>query len=352
VEVNSIEPISLDEDFTLNIYANTCNGPLLRQTPLADVSVVGLEPGSYCLELDTGANLITPSQQIIELPEEGGCSRMQVLSSNTLPAPLVCSPRLGIKTAACGSSLRNQMDKNKIDLLRQLIEKSDDIVFFGGAGVSTASGIPDFRSATGLYNLHTGSRYDRETILSHSFFVTHPNEFYDYHLNHLVAPNAKPNPAHYALVELERKGKLKAIITQNIDGLHQKAGSTSVLELHGNAFDFYCLTCRNHFDLDFIQAHRGLPRCSHCGGIVRPNVVLYEEPLNPQIIDQAVDAIQAADLLIVGGTSLVVYPAAGLIDYYSGKDLVLINRNITSYDSRATLLWNGDIAEILPAAVN
>jgi NAD-dependent deacetylase len=244
------------------------------------------------------------------------------------------------------------MLEKKIDHLRHLIEKSENIVFFGGAGVSTASGIPDFRSATGLYNQHTGSHYDPETILSHSFFITHPKEFYDYHLNHLLLPDAKPNPAHIALVELESRGKLKAIITQNIDGLHQKAGSTNVLELHGNAFDFYCVSCRKHFILDFILAHKGLPRCSHCGGIVRPNVVLYEEPLDPVTIDQAIDALSSADLLIVGGTSLVVYPAAGLINYYEGDNLVLINRAITTHDHRATLLLRGDIAEILPSAVN
>ncbi len=244
------------------------------------------------------------------------------------------------------------MLEKEINHLRQLIEKSEYIVFFGGAGVSTASGIPDFRSVTGLYNQHTGSHYDPETILSHSFFITHPKEFYDYHLNHLILADAKPNPAHIALVELERRGKLKALITQNIDGLHQKAGSTKVIELHGNAFDFYCVNCRKHFILDFILAHKGLPRCSHCGGIVRPNVVLYEEPLDSATIDQAIDALSAADLLIVGGTSLVVYPAASLINYYTGKNMVLINRDITNCDHRVTLLLRGDIAKILPAAVN
>ena len=244
------------------------------------------------------------------------------------------------------------MLRDKINHLHLLIEESKEIVFFGGAGVSTSSGISDFRSATGLYNQHTGGRYDPETILSHSFFVTHPKEFYDFHLSHLVMPNVKPNPAHYALVELENRGKLKCIITQNIDGLHQQAGSKNVIELHGSAFDFYCLKCKKHFELDFITAHRGLPRCSHCGGIVRPNVVLYEEPLNSQIIDQAIDALSSADLLIVGGTSLVVYPATGLIDYYNGQDLVLINRDLTNHDHQATLLLRGDIAEILPVAIN
>lgn len=244
------------------------------------------------------------------------------------------------------------MVEERIAKFRQLINQAENIVFFGGAGVSTASGIPDFRSATGLYNQRYSSRYDPETILSHSFFITHPKEFYDFHLQFLAKPNVQPNATHLALTELERLGKLKAIITQNIDGLHQRAGSHGVIELHGNAYDFFCMKCLKHFDLDFVLSHRGLPRCAHCGGIVRPNVVLYEEPLDSHTINQSINALQSANLLIVGGTSLVVYPAAGMINYYRGKEMVLINRDVTAYDSRASLVFHEDISEVLTTALD
>lgn len=240
---------------------------------------------------------------------------------------------------------------DKTERLKQLIAQSQRIVFFGGAGVSTASGIPDFRSSTGLYNQKNNLRYSPETILSHSFFIKHPREFYDYHLSHLVAQDAQPNPAHHALAELEKQGKLSAIITQNIDGLHQQAGSANVIELHGNAFNFYCVNCHKNFDLAYVLSRSSVPACSHCRGLVRPNIVLYEEALDPTVIEDAIEALRQADLLIVGGTSLVVYPAAGLIDYYRGRELVLINRECTAYDSQASLLIHGDIAEVLKAAV-
>lgn len=244
------------------------------------------------------------------------------------------------------------MTREVIDQLRNMINNSQAIVFFGGAGVSTASGIPDFRSATGLYNKRTNSQYPPETMLSRAFMLQHPHEFFDYHLNNLLAREAKPNPAHLALADLETRGKLKAIVTQNIDGLHQAAGSKRVIELHGNTWSFYCADCGQRFDLAYVDASPVLPpACDRCGGMVRPNVVLYGKPLETDVIQDAIDAISSADMLIVGGTSLVVYPAAGMIDYYRGHQLVLINRDPTPYDYRADLVIHGDIAAVLPQAV-
>lgn len=231
-----------------------------------------------------------------------------------------------------------------IEQLQQLISDSSNIVFFGGAGVSTESGIPDFRSVDGLYQQQY--KYPPEVMLSHTFYVEHTAEFFDFYRKKLVFPGAKPNSAHHKLAELERAGKLKAIITQNIDGLHQAAGSKMVLELHGSIKRNYCEHCRKFYDEDFVLHSEGIPRCS-CGGIVKPDVVLYEEGLESRTISQAISYIAKADVLIVGGTSLVVYPAAGLIDYYRGNKLVLINRDATRSDSRARLLVQGNIGEVL-----
>ncbi len=218
--------------------------------------------------------------------------------------------------------------------LEQYIKESKRIVFFGGAGVSTESGIPDFRSVDGLY--HTKYTESPETILSHSYFMAYPKEFFSFYRDKMLFPNALPNAAHCFLARLEQSGKLSAVITQNIDGLHQKAGSKQVLELHGSVLRNYCMQCGKFYALDDILASSGIPRCS-CGGIIKPDVVLYEEALNQRVLTKALRAIQTADLLIVGGTSLVVYPAAGLIDYFNGNHLVLINKSETAKDSLADL---------------
>ena len=231
----------------------------------------------------------------------------------------------------------------KIEQLKQLVRESDNIVFFGGAGVSTESGIPDFRSVDGLYNQQW--KYPPETILSHSFFTRYPEEYYRFHRAKLVVENVKPNRAHLRLAELEREGKLKAIVTQNIDGLHQAAGSKKVLELHGSILRAYCSKCRKPYDADLINYGTGVPRCS-CGGVIRPDIVLYEESLDQDILYQATSYIRNADVLIVGGTSLKVYPAAGLINYYRGNKLVLVNRSATPYDSYADLVIHEKIGEV------
>ena len=232
---------------------------------------------------------------------------------------------------------------DNIQQLKQWIDGSDRIVFFGGAGVSTESGIPDFRSVDGLYN----QKYDYppETILSHSFFMAHPEEYYKFHRDKLVVDGAKPNRAHLRLAELEREGKLQAVITQNIDGLHQAAGSKTVLELHGSTLRNYCMKCGRFYDQNEILESTGVPHCE-CGGVIKPDVVLYEESLNQKVLKEAVSFISHADVLIVGGTSLVVYPAAGLIDYYRSDKLVLINRTPTARDSAADLVVTGSIGEI------
>ena len=243
------------------------------------------------------------------------------------------------------------MEKNTektIDLLKQWIAQSDSIVFFGGAGVSTESGIPDFRSVDGLYNQTYD--YPPETIISHSFYVRNPQEFYRFYKDRMLFPAAKPNRAHLALAKLEQEGKLKTVITQNIDGLHQAAGSKEVLELHGSVHRNYCTRCGQFYGLNYVMKSEGVPKCS-CGGIIKPDVVLYEEGLDNRILQKAVRAIHNADMLMIGGTSLVVYPAAGLIDYYQGKRLVLINKDKTARDSMADLVINEKIGEVLGAAV-
>lgn len=231
----------------------------------------------------------------------------------------------------------------QIERLRVIVRESDNIVFFGGAGVSTESGIPDFRSVDGLYNQEW--KYPPETILSHSFFIRYPEEYYRFHRAKLVVKDVKPNRAHLRLAELEREGKLKAVVTQNIDGLHQAAGSKKVLELHGSILRAYCSKCRKPFDADIINYGTGVPRCD-CGGVIRPDIVLYEESLDQDILYQATSYIRNADVLIVGGTSLKVYPAAGLINYYRGNKLVLVNRSATPYDSYADLVIHGKIGEV------
>ena len=231
--------------------------------------------------------------------------------------------------------------------LKEIIESYDNIVFFGGAGVSTESGIPDFRSADGLYS--ESYKYPPETMLSYSFFIEHTEEFYDFYRKKLLYPDAKPNDAHIALAELEREGKLKAVITQNVDGLHTLAGSKNVLELHGSALRNICMTCKECYTLDIILKTEGVPFCK-CGGIIKPDVVLYEEGLNPSIMNKAVVAIHDADVLIVGGTSLNVYPAAGMIDYYRGNKLILINKSATPYDRHANLVIRDSIGSVLHAA--
>lgn len=238
-----------------------------------------------------------------------------------------------------------------IEKLRKIIEASDNIVFFGGAGVSTESNIPDFRSSKGIYSIYDNLEYPPEEILSYSFFRKHPDYFYDFYRNNLIYKDAKPNDAHIALAELEKRGKLKAIITQNIDGLHQKAGSKNVLELHGSIYRNYCMKCYKEFDLDYILNSEGVPLCDKCKGIVRPDVVMYEEALDMHVLRKSIEYIQKAEVLIVGGTSLVVYPAAGLIEYYRGNNLILINKSQTPYDSRATLVFNDSIGKILKQAV-
>lgn len=227
--------------------------------------------------------------------------------------------------------------------LKQWIKESDNIVFFGGAGVSTESGIPDFRSQDGLYNQQYD--YPPETIISHSFYKKNPEEFYRFYKNKMLFPDCKPNDAHRALAKLEEQGKLKAVITQNIDGLHQAAGSKEVLELHGSVHRNYCTRCGKFYSLEDVVKADGVPRCD-CGGIIKPDVVLYEEGLDTDIIRKAVYYISHADVLIIGGTSLTVYPAAGLIDYYKGNKLVLINKSVTPMDSRADLVISGKIGEI------
>ena len=234
------------------------------------------------------------------------------------------------------------------ETLKKWLDESNNIVFFGGAGVSTESNIPDFRSTDGLYNQQYD--YPPETILSHSFYMKKPEEFYRFYRNKMLFPNAKPNRAHKALAKLEQMGKLKAVVTQNIDGLHQKAGSKEVLELHGSVLRNHCTRCGKFYGLDAILNSTGVPKCS-CGGTIKPDVVLYEEGLDPETIEKSVNYIANADVLIVGGTSLTVYPAAGLIDYYRGHKLILINKSVTPMDSRADLVISGPIGEVLGDAV-
>ena len=235
---------------------------------------------------------------------------------------------------------------NEIERFKELVGNSDNIVFFGGAGVSTESGIPDFRSVDGLYN----QKYDYppETILSHSFYLYHTEEFYRFYRDKMLALDAEPNKAHKKLAELEQKGKLKAVITQNIDGLHQKAGSKEVLELHGSVHRNYCQKCHKLYDARYILESEGIPTCE-CGGKIKPDVVLYEEGLDSRTLQKSIEYISNADILIIGGTSLAVYPAAGLIDYYRGNKLVLINKSATPMDSRADLIIHESIGKVFGA---
>ena len=239
------------------------------------------------------------------------------------------------------------MDENKIAQLQEIIDSSSNIVFFGGAGVSTESGIPDFRSQDGLY--HLKYKYPPETIISHSFFVKRPEDFYEFYKDKMLALDAEPNPAHLKLAQLEEAGKVRAVITQNIDGLHQKAGSREVLELHGSVLRNYCTRCGAFYDAAYIKNAAGIPKCEKCSGTIKPDVVLYEEGLDMGIMNKAVSYIQNAEVLIIGGTSLVVYPAAGLIDYFhrgKGHKLVLINKSATARDAGADLVITDPIGAV------
>ena len=226
-----------------------------------------------------------------------------------------------------------------------MVKESDNIVFFGGAGVSTESGIPDFRSVDGLY--HQKYDYPPETILSHTFWEENPEEFYRFYRDKLIVKGAKPNAAHLRLAKLEREGRLKAVVTQNIDGLHQAAGSKTVYELHGSTLRNYCVKCGAFYDVDFIANSTGVPHCPKCGGIIKPDVVLYEESLDEQCLMNSVQAIAQADMLLIGGTSLAVYPAAGLIQYFRGKNLVVINKGQTQRSTGAQLTIDAPIGEVL-----
>ena len=231
-----------------------------------------------------------------------------------------------------------------VDKFVDMVQHSDNIVFFGGAGVSTESGIPDFRSVDGLYNQKY--KYPPETILSHSFYVSQPEEFYRFYRDKMLCLDAQPNAAHIKLAELEKAGKLKAIVTQNIDGLHQKAGSKNVLELHGSVHRNFCQRCHKFFDAEYMLHSDGVPKCDACGGPIKPDVVLYEEGLDNDVIEQSLYYISHADMLIIGGTSLVVYPAAGLVRYYGGHKLVLINKSATDMDKSADFVINEPIGEV------
>lgn len=240
----------------------------------------------------------------------------------------------------------------EIGTLTQILRDSKNIVFFGGAGVSTESNIPDFRSSNGLWNEKLGINFTPEQLVSHTFFMKYPDEFFRFYKDKLIYPHAKPNKAHIALAKLEKMGKLTAIVTQNIDGLHQAAGSKNVYELHGSVLRNYCMKCNSFYDENFILKSDVIPTCPKCGGKIKPDVVLYEEGLNESIINGAVSAISQADTLIIGGTSLIVYPAAGLINYFRGKNLILINKSITLADNKADLVIHDSIGRILDEAIN
>ena len=241
--------------------------------------------------------------------------------------------------------MREEIEKNqkKIEQFKQLVEESNNIVFFGGAGVSTESGIPDFRSKDGLYNQQYD--YPPETILSHTFFMNKTDEFYRFYKAKMNCLKYEPNITHIKLAELENKGKLKAVITQNIDGLHQKAGSKTVYELHGSVLRNYCMSCNKYYGAEYVFNSDGIPKCS-CGGIIKPDVVLYQEGLDDNTITESILATQNADLLIVAGTSLTVWPASGLINYFKGRNLVLINRDATPYDNKADLVINDSLGKV------
>jgi len=240
--------------------------------------------------------------------------------------------------------------------LKKIIDENDNIVFFGGAGVSTESGIPDFRSDDGIYNAVTKYGNSPEEIISRSFFDRNPEKFYDYYKHNLIHAGAKPNEAHLALGRLEARGKLKAVVTQNIDGLHQMGGSKNVIEVHGSVLRNYCMSCHAFYDLEYIMEQKNCrgqtPHCEKCGGMIKPDVVLYQEPLDQNVLSAAVSAIAKADVLIVGGTSLVVYPAAGFLNYYRGGDLILINKSITDYDSKAKMTIHDSIGMVMRSVVD
>lgn len=242
--------------------------------------------------------------------------------------------------------------REDIQKLIDILKESSRIVFFGGAGVSTASNIPDFRSSTGLYSRKLNQNFTPEQAVSHTFLTQHTEEFFEFYKKNLMYPDAKPNACHYALAKLEQIGKLTAVVTQNIDGLHQAAGSKNVYELHGSVLRNYCVACHKRFTASYIMEQEGIPKCDKCGGLVRPDVVLYEEGLDDNIVGDAIDAITQADTLIIGGTSLIVYPAAGLIRYFKGKNLVLINKSKTDADQNADLVIHEDIAMVMQTAVD
>lgn len=242
--------------------------------------------------------------------------------------------------------------KEKIDKLKEYIQESNNIVFFGGAGVSTESNLPDFRSSDGLFSKRLNRHFTPEQLVSHTFFVQYPEDFFKFYKENLIFEDAKPNNAHIALAKLENDGKLKAVVTQNIDGLHQKAGSKNVFELHGTVNSNTCPKCKSKYNLKEFLALDGLvPKCSNCGDVVKPDVVLYEESLDDDVVRGAIKAISEADLLIVGGTSLVVYPAAGLLHYFKGKHIVLINKSATSMDSMADLVIADSIGKVFKDAI-
>ena len=236
---------------------------------------------------------------------------------------------------------------DKTQQLQDMIDQSQNIVFFGGAGVSTESNIPDFRSSDGIYSVKLGRHFTAEQLVSHTMFERYPQEFFDFYKKYLLYPDAKPNAAHAYLAHLEKTGKLKAVVTQNIDSLHEIAGSKNVLKLHGSADRNFCLNCQQFYDLDgFLALDGTIPHCLDCGGMIKPDVTLYEEPLDMETFQQAAQAIHQADLLIIGGTSLVVYPAASLIQYFAGKHLVVINKTSISQDKQADLVIEGNIGEV------
>ena len=292
--------------------------------------------------VDAGADLIVSGAGLpIELPGlvEGSSTKIAPIVSTEKSAKVIL--KYWDKKF---SRKRGYQIMDKIRQLQDMINESNRIVFFGGAGVSTESNIPDFRSADGLYKQKY--RYSPEQIVSHSFFMQHTEEFYDFYKEKMMFLDAKPNKAHLKLAELEAAGKLTAVITQNIDGLHQAAGSKNVLELHGSIHRNYCMRCKKQYSARFVKESKGIPTCD-CGGTIRPDVVLYEEGLDNQIIQKSIRAISEADMLIIGGTSLVVYPAAGFIDYFHGKYLVLINKDTTARDVGATLTIHEPIGEVL-----
>ena len=241
--------------------------------------------------------------------------------------------------------------EDKINQLKKLIAESKNIVFLGGAGVSTESGIPDFRSGAGIYNTESGTKYRPIDIIAHDFFMEHPEDFFDFYKRKLIYPDARPNKAHKALVRLERQGKLKAIITQNIDNLHQEAGSKCVIELHGSVFRNYCMDCGKKFNIEYIAAQEGVPHCDRCGGIVRPDIVLYEENLEHENVDNAIKAVKKCDLMIIAGTSLTVYPAATFAQFLKHNRIVIINKSSTYMDLKAMLTIHDNVGDVLNKCV-